>query len=120
MLLRTHGTVSLLEGIEGRTGVRTPDEPEVAVDLIRPGQLTDERRVVASGRRCPDALGDPAADSAEVGDDAGRRRPGEAVVVPDERGRAPAELLVDDLTEARVPLGAVAVVAEQVLRRDLH
>ena len=120
MLPRVDRAVRLLERGERCTRVRATDEPEVAVDLVRPRQLADERRVVPTLRRRPHALRDLAADAAEVGDDAGGRGPREAVVVADQRGRSPAELLVDDLPEAGVPLRAVAVVAEQVPRCDLH
>ena len=47
-------------------------------------------------------------------------RPAEAVVVHDDCGLAPTELLVRDLTGAGVPLRAVAVIAEHVLRCDLQ
>ena len=83
-------------------------------------QLTHERCVVRRVQRREHALDDVAADRAEVQDHAGARRPAEAVVVHDDRGLPPAELLVRDLADARVPLGTVAVIAEQVLRSDLH
>ena len=63
---------------------------------------------------------DVAADCAEVGDEAGRRRPAEAVVVGDHRGRVPAGLVVQAVAEPGVPLGAVAVEAEVVRRLHLQ
>ena len=120
VLLCVHRPVRLLERRQCGAGVRTADEPEVAVHLVGCRQLANERSVVTTGRRRPHALRDLAADPAEVGDDAGCRSPREAVVVTDQRGRSPAELLVDDLPETGVPLRAVTVVAEDVLRCDLH
>ena len=112
--------VRLLVRLQRSGGTRTADDPEVPVHLVRRRELPDERSVVGRVQRREHALGDVAADRAEVGDHACSRRPAEAVVVHHDRGFPPTELLVGDLSDARVPLGAVAVVAEEVLRGDLH
>ena len=88
--------------------------------VVGRGKLLDVGRVVGRVQRREHPLRDLAADRAEVGDDARRGRPAEAVVVHDDGGVAPTEPLVRDLTDAGVPLRPVAVVAEHVLRRDLQ
>ena len=108
------------EGLQRRLRAGAADHPEVAVDLVGVGQLLDERRVVGRAERREHAGDDVAADGAEVGDEAGRRRPAEAVVVGDHRHRAPAGLVVQAVAEPGVPLRAVAVEAEVVLRLHLQ
>ncbi len=120
MLLRVDRAVGLLERLQagGRPG--SADDPHVAVNGSGARQLPHERRVVRRVERREHALRDLPADRAEVRDDPGARRPAEAVVVHDDRGLTPAQLLVEDLAEAGVPLGTVAVVAEHVLHRELQ
>ena len=120
MLLRIDPAVRLLERLQARGRPGSADDPDVAVDRARARQLPHERRVVRRVERREHALRDLPADRAEVGDDPGAGRPAEAVVVHDDRGPTPAQLLVEDLAEAGVPLGPVAVVAEHVLRCDLQ
>ena len=120
VLLRLQRPVCLLERLEGRVGARASDYPEVAVDVVRRGQLPHVRRVVGRVQRREHTLRDLAACRTEVGDEARGGRPREAVVVHDHRGVSPTPLLVEDLADAGVPLRAVSEVAEHVLRSDLH
>ena len=119
-LLRVDRPVLLREGLQRRARARSADDPEVAVHLVGRRQLLDVRRVVGVRRGCEDALRDLAAPCTELGDEAGARRVAEAVVVHEDRRFAPTETLVGKLTCTGVPLSAVAVVAEEVLRPDLE
>ncbi len=119
VLLRVDRTVGLLERLQARSSSGSADDPHVAVDRAGTRQLPHERRVVRRVERREHALRDLPADRAEVRDHPGAGRPAEAVVVHDDGGLTPTELLVEDLAEAGVPLGTVAVVAEHVPRRDL-
>ncbi len=120
MLLGIQRPVGLLERLQARARAGAADDPEVAVNRAGSRELLHERRVVRRAERREHPLRDLTADRAEVGDDARARRPAEAVVVHHDRGLAPAELLVGDLADARVPLGTIAVVAELVRRRELQ
>src|SRR6187200_2059005 len=51
VLLRVDRAVGLLERGERSARVRSTDEPEVPVHLVRSGELADERRIVTAGRR---------------------------------------------------------------------
>ena len=120
MLLRIELAVGLLVRRQAGCRARAADDPERAVDRVGGRKLLDVGRVVRRVQRRVHPLRDLAAHRAEVGDEAGRGRPAEAVVVHDDRGLAPTELLVRDLTGAGIPLSAVAVIAEHVLRSDLQ
>ena len=120
MLLRVDRAVRLLERLQAGGGPGSADHPHVAVDRARAGQLPHERRIVRRVERREHALRDLSADRTEVRDHPSTGRPAEAVVVHDDRGLTPTELLVEDLADAGVPLGPVAVVAEHVLRCDLQ
>ena len=111
--------VCLLERLERGDRARTADDPEVAVHLVRGGQLPHIGRVVGRVQRREDPLRDLAAGCAEVSDDPCARRPGEAVVVHDD-GRGLPALLVHEVADAGVPLRTVAVVAEEVRRPHLE
>ena len=63
---------------------------------------------------------DVAADGAEVGDEARRRRPAEAVVVGDHRGGVPSGVVVQGVAESGVPLRTVTVEPEEVRRLHLQ
>ena len=84
------------------------------------GRLLGVGRVVRRVQRREDPLRDLAARRAELRDEAGRRRPAEAVVVGHDRGRLPAELVERDVAETGVPLRAVTVEAEEVRRLHLE
>ena len=85
-LLGVDRALGLLVGLQERDQARAADGHEGAVDVGR--HLLRVRRVVGRVQRREDPLGDLAAGGAELGDEAGRRRPAEAVVVGDDRGRA--------------------------------
>src|SRR6185295_3921168 len=104
--------VRLLERLQRRRRTGAADDPEVPVDLVRGRELTCERSVVGCIEWWEHPLRDLAADCAEVGNEAGCRRPAEAVVVDDDRRLPPPQLLVGDLTGSRVPHCAVPVIAE--------
>src|SRR6185503_4758716 len=89
-----------------------------AIDVVR--DLGDEGRVVLLTQRRPDALGDLAARRAELGHEAGQRGVRERVVVADDRGLAPAKLVVGVLAETGRPLRTVAVEPEEVRRLHLQ
>src|SRR6185295_14756309 len=117
-LLGLDRALGLLVGLQERDEARAADGHEGAVHVG--GHLLRERRVVGRVQRREDPLGDLAAGRAELRDEARRRGPAEAVVVGDDRGLAPAELVVGHVAEARVPLRAVAVEAEEVRRLHLE
>src|SRR5882724_1605578 len=77
-----------------------------------------EGRVVGRIERWEDPLDDVAAGGAEVGDHARAGRIAEAVVVHDDGGFLPVQLLDREIANARVPLDSVAVEAEEVRRLD--
>ena len=97
---------------------RAADADVEAVDVVR--DLGDVGRVVLLAQRRPDALGDLAADRAELGDEAGQRRVRERVVVTDDRRRLPAEVVVGVVAQTGRPLRAVRVKAEEVRRLHLQ
>src|SRR6185369_1523267 len=96
----------------------TADRDEGAVDIRR--HLLRVRGVVGRVQRREDPLRDVAAYRAELCDEAGGRRPGEAVVVGDHCGRLPTQLVVGEIAETGVPHRAVAVEAEEVRRPHLE
>ena len=106
--------IGLEEGDQARATHGDEDAVDVARDLLRVG------RVVRRVQRREHPLRDLAARRAEVGDEAGRRRPAEAVVVGDHSGLAPVQLVVGDVAQAGVPLRAVSVEPEEVRRLDLQ
>ena len=108
------------EGLQRGVGARAADGPEVAVDLVRVGKLLDVRRVVGGSQGREHPRYDVAADRAELGDEARGGGPAEAVVVGDHGRGVPAGLVVEDVPETGVPLGAVAVEPEEVRRLDDH
>ena len=110
--------LGLLVGLQERDQARAADGDEGAVNVGR--HLLSVGRVVRRVQRREDPLGDLAARGAELRDEAGRRRPAEAVVVGDDRGLPPPELVVGEVAEAGVPLRAVAVEAEEVRRLHLE
>src|SRR3954471_21634115 len=117
-LLGLDRALGLLVGLQERDQARATHGHEGAVDVGR--HLLGIGRVVGRVQRREDPLGDLTAGRAELRDEAGRRRPGEAVVVGDDRGLLPPERVVGDVTKASVPLGAVPVEAEEVRRLHLE
>src|SRR3954449_1146725 len=117
-LLGLDRTLGLLVGLQERDEARAADSHEGAVHVGR--HLLGVGRVVGRVQRREDPLGDLTAGRAELGDEARRRRPGEAVVVRDDRGLLPPQLVVRDVTQPGVPLGAVPVEAEEVRRLHLE
>src|SRR4051794_33600806 len=117
-LLALDRAVRLLVRLQERDQPGSADRDERAVDVRR--HLLGVRRVVGRVQRREDPLRDVAADAAELGDEARRRRPREAVVVRDDRGRLPLQLVVREVAETGVPLRTVTVEAEEVRRLDLQ
>src|SRR3954447_2633998 len=117
-LLRVDRALRLLIRLQERDQPRAADGDERAVHVG--GHLLRVGGVVGRVQRREDALRDLAARGAELGDEPGRRGPAEAVVVGHDRRLAPAELVVGQVAEARVPLRAVAVEAEEVRRLHLQ
>ena len=111
-LLGVDRALGLLVGLQERDEARAAHGDERAVDVGL--QLLRVGRVVRRVQRREDPLDDLAARGAELGDEARRRRPAEAVVVGDHRRRPPPELVVGDVAQAGVPLRAVPVEAEEV------
>ena len=97
---------------------RAADADVQAVDVVR--DLRDVGRVVLLAQRRPDALGHLAADGAELGHEARERRVRERVVVTDDRGGLPAEVVVGVVAKTGRPLRAVRVEAEEVRRLHLQ
>ena len=112
------GPCACLIGLEERDQARTAYRDEGAVDVRR--HLLCIRRVVGRVEWREDTLRHLAADAAELGNEPGRRRPREAVVVRDDRSRPPTELVVGEVAQAGVPHRAVAVEAEEVRRPHLQ
>ena len=108
----------LLVLLDERDQARAADADVQAVDVVR--DLRDVGRVVLLAQRRPDALGDLAADRAELGHEAGQRRVRERVVVTDDRGGLPAEVVVGVVAETGRPLRAVRVEPEEVRRLHLQ
>ena len=98
--------------------------PEPPMPTYRPstsfGQLGDEGRVVLLAERRPHALGDLAADGAELRHEAGERGVRERVVVADDGGGLPVQLVVGVVAETGRPLRAVRMEAEEVRRLHLE
>src|SRR3954452_14797059 len=117
-LLAVDRAVCLLVRLQERDQPGAADRDERAVDVRR--HLLGVRRVVGRVQRREDPLRDVAADAAELGDEARRRRPREAVVVRDDRGRLPLQLVVREVAETGVPLRTVTVEAEEVRRLHLQ
>ncbi len=105
----------LLEEVDQARAADADVEP---VDVLR--DLGDVGRVVLLAQRRPHALGDVAADRAVLGHEAGQRRVRERVVVTDDRGLLPAQRVVGVVAEARGPLRAVRMEAEEVRRLHLE
>ncbi len=85
------------------------------IDVI--GKRGDHRGEVFGAERHPEALGDLAAETAELQGQTEHLRVDERVILTDRRDRAVAFVVVDVLAETGLPLGAVHVEAEEVLRR---
>src|SRR3954464_12617886 len=96
-LLPVDRPVRLLVGLEERDQPGAADADEGAVDVRR--ELLCEGRVVRRVERCEDAFRHLAARPAEVGDEAGRGRPCEGVVVGDDRRGLPVQLLGGEVAE---------------------
>ena len=110
--------MGLLERLQRRDRARSADGPEIAVNLIRTRKLTGERGVVGGVQGREDPLDDVATGCTEVGDHPSAGRVAEAVVIHDDRGLPPVELPVGEIADARIPLNAIPVEAEEV--RGLH
>ena len=117
-LLGVDRPLGLLVGLQERDQSGAADGDERTVDVVR--QLLSEGRVVRRVQRREDPLGDLSAGRAELRDEAGHRRPAEAVVVADHRRRPPTELVVGQVAQAGVELRAVTVEAREVRRPHLE